>query len=99
MNSRTQFSLFALLIILIAAFLGYRLWQLHPLYRNHDAIRASLTTVAEREGWLLSGVEMQTVTDDAVTLIYHDRRRGQDVQTCFILRLADNSLVSCADKR
>ncbi len=94
-RERIEGSLFALLFLVIAALLGYRIWQLHPLYKNHEAIRASLTTVAEREGWLLSGIDIRTATDDSITLLYHDRRRGADAKTCWVIHLYDSSLAPC----
>lgn len=99
MNHRFQSWLFLLIILVIpgVVFL-WQIWHLLPLYTNtgtRDAVKTAMTTVATREGWLLSDMLVTDVADDRIRLIHRAHRRGDDPESCHTIALTDFSLHPC----
>ena len=96
--SRHQPGLFLLALLIPGMFFLWRIGNLMPLYTNsatRESVRSALVRAADREGWLLSNVDVREVAADRVTLTYREHRRGPDTESCFILRLSDASLRPC----
>ena len=91
--------LFFVLILLIPGmiFIG-RIGYLLPLYtdsRTRETVKSALIAVTTREGWLLSDIDMRSVSNDSIRFIHHEHLRGPDPQTCYSLMLNDLSLSPC----
>lgn len=90
--------LFALLMILLTAAFLWKIWTLHPLYSNaavRNDVHEALTSLADREGWLLSDISIREVTTDAVWFIHRQHHRGKDPEICYRMTLNDSSLHPC----
>ncbi len=75
--------------------------NLLPLYTNtavRNAAQSTLTTVADREGWLLSDILVQHVTNDALQVTHRRHIRGNDPEACYVITLKDASLHPCDAK-
>lgn len=100
-SKRIEGLLFALLAI-IAIILTWRIMNILPLFTNSDvrtAAKTTLTTVADREGWLLSDILVQNVTNEALQVTHRRHIRGNDFETCYVIAFKDASLHSCDAKQ
>lgn len=73
--------LFYVICTVIAVALIVRIYPLLPLYLDAEMrsrVQAAVTETAEENGWLLSGVSIQKIDDDSVTLRYRSYIRGKD---------------------
>jgi hypothetical protein len=85
---------------LIAFMLTVRLLVLRPLFidsNGRERVQTLVTATADREGWLLSGISLQKITSNIVTLTYHEYHRGNDEESCYLLSLQDGVLTQCDD--
>ena len=101
-SNRYQLSAFVVIIATIGLMFFWRIGYLLPLYTNttlRDEVRTSVTAVADREGWILSDILAQSVTEEEVRFIHREHLRGEDSETCFILTLNDSSLHPCDEKQ
>jgi hypothetical protein len=90
---------FLLFLIVCALALAPRIWFLRMLYLDGSirmAAERRLQEAVDREGWLLSDVSIRGVTPQAVTFIHREHLRGEDPETCHVLRLSDTTLHPCA---
>ena len=90
--------IFGGLLCIIALVLCARLWPLRLLYLDASVrtqTEQALRTVTEREGWLLSDMDVRRVSKDSVRLLHHQHLRGPDPVACFDLSLTDSSLMPC----
>jgi len=75
-----------------------QLYALSPLYAD-SALRSRtqvlLQATAAREGWLLSGVSIQSITDDTIRVMYRSYNRGNDSSECFVIDQKSGSLTLC----
>ena len=95
---RHQHSLFLVVIGISAVIFGWRAVQLTPLYlsgQTRNRVQAALTRAADREGWLLSDLDLQSVSDSEIIVIHREHRRGADPEHCLVIRLSDSSLRPC----
>lgn len=77
-----------------------RLWSLLPLYTDADLrsrTQALVQATAVREGWLLSGISIQEVHYDTVTVQYRSYVRGHDRTTCHSISQYTAKLSPCND--
>ena len=75
---------------LLFALLLPRALALSPLVADADArakVHAALQAAGEREGWLLSWMQVRAVTSDAVFVDVRRQRRGADHVTCMRIPL------------
>ena len=96
---RHQLALFLLVLLIPGVFFLWRTEHLLPLYTDAttgESVKTTMIRVTDREGWLLSNVDVRIVTADRVTFLYREHRRGPDTTTCYILRRSDASLRPCA---
>lgn len=93
--------LITLLVLLLAAMpFAVRIMALGPMYVDPvlaRTVESRVQEMATREGWLLSDIDLQWVTDESVTLLHRQHIRGPDPMSCFTLSLADASLAPCAN--
>ncbi len=85
-------------MMILGTIFVYQIWNLLPLYTNaqtRNAVKTAMTTVAEREGWLLSDMLVTSVTADKIRLTHRQHLRGTDPKTCVRITLSDSSLHSC----
>jgi hypothetical protein len=84
----------------IGVVLSVQFYSLIPLYAD-SALRSRtqvlLKATAAREGWLLSGVSIKSVSDDAIRVTYRSYNRGEDNTECFDIDPKSGSLASCND--
>ncbi len=81
-------------------FFGSRAWSLRFLYLDANVrqhVQEALVKVANERGWLLSSIQLQRVTHDAVRFVYQEYQRGHDTQRCFDLQLSSTTLLPCVD--
>jgi hypothetical protein len=93
-----QWILFWLVCGAIAVVLSFRLLMLMPLYTD-SALRSRtqvlLKATAAREGWLLSGVSIERITDENIRVVYRSYNRGRDTEECFVIDQKSGSLGLC----
>jgi hypothetical protein len=97
--SRRPALLFVLLLLALAAPTLWRTWELRLLYADggyRARSQAALTKAAEREGWLLSDLEMRAASSGSLTVIHHEHRRGLTPSACLILSLQTSTFTPCA---
>lgn len=95
---RHQTAIFLLALVIPGALFIWQIWNLLPIFLDADvrqSVQHALTTVAGREGWLLSDMLVKSITSDDIRLIHHEHIRGIDSETCRVIALADSSLHSC----
>lgn len=98
MNRRLQFRLFLIVLCVPGAVFLRQAWLMLPLFADanaRDAAKTAMTTVAAREGWLLSDMLVQAITPHDVRLIHRKHFRGSDTESCHLIALADFSIRTC----
>ena len=93
-----QWHVFWVTVLVITFALIVRLWTLIPLYTNPDLrsrTQALVQATAQREGWLLSGITINRITDDYLSVSYRSYIRGDDLITCHRIHFATGLLSSC----
>jgi len=78
--------------------LSVRLFPLLPLYTDIDLraqVQSAVQSTAEREGWLISGVSIQHVSNDSIEVLYRSYFRGADSIECYAISLQSRSLSAC----
>lgn len=87
------------LLIILALFLGTRIWAIHGLFLGvhaRAAVQSALQELTAREGWLVSDMEIAAVNDRMAVLIHQPHTRGVDaVDACFVLDFASQELHAC----
>ena len=77
----------------------WRIGRLFPLYtdaRTRETVKSALIAVTTREGWLLSDIEILSVSSDRISVLHRDHlRRRLPTKECTID--LKNSTLSCAD--
>lgn len=89
----------AVLMITATPF-AFRAFALSPMYLDISLahmVERRLAEIVDREGWILSDIEVRAVTADSVTLIHRQHIRGVDPTACFVLSLSDALLRPCAN--
>jgi hypothetical protein len=87
-----------LLILAIAGTLwvcGWRAMQIREMYVNkslRESVSAAFIRRAQREGWLVSDMLLQSVNKNTAAFVYRQHHRGTDEETCYQLGLEDSSL-------
>lgn len=91
--------LFMTLIVMTAVWLFPRLLSLRLLYTDptmRERVQSALTTVADREGWLLSDIELRSVSSDSIEILHRDHLRTEaPVRACTIH--LSSSTLSCPE--
>ncbi len=98
MNHHSQYRLFLFILFIPGMIFLFRIWKIFPLFANahtREAAKTAMTTVAAREGWLLSDMLVTDVADDRIRLIHREHLRGNDPETCHTITLTDFSLHPC----
>ena len=97
-SPRQQHLLFLFVLMITGIIFLLRIRNLFPLYTNtqtRNAVKTAMTTVADREGWLLSDMLATNVTADEIRLTHRQHLRGTDPETCVTITLTDSSIHSC----
>lgn len=90
---------FWVLCLLIAAILGWRLWDLRFLYLDHDLrekTRTTVETIAAQEGWLFSDISLRVVGVTGITIHHQQHIRGRDPKECLFVTYEPVELFPCA---
>ena len=96
------YTLFVAVLAISAVVLLSHIVHLVPLYADsglRTTAKTALTTVANREGWLLSDIEIRRVTDEGLLVTHRRHIRGNDPETCYVIAFKDASLHPCAEKQ
>ncbi|MBT4393192.1 MAG: hypothetical protein HOD34_04015 [Candidatus Peribacter sp.] len=95
-----QWHIFWVTCAVVAFAIVCRLWVLLPLYAD-SSVRASSQTLilatATREGWLLSGITIDDITDDHIRVLYRSYLRGEDPMSCHNISFTTGKSTSCDD--
>ncbi len=89
---------FLLLVALVSLCFAPRLWAIRTLYLDASARAAAasaLPAAADREGWLVSDLEVIAADASSLTVLHRRHLRGPDPVTCHVLRLSDAALLPC----
>ncbi len=100
MLTNYQWHIFWVICTTISVVLVLRLRILMPLYTNPDfrsRTQALIQATAAREGWLLSGISIDHISQDNTRLLYRSFLRGEDPQSCYNVSLTTGTLSSCDD--
>lgn len=85
--------------VLIALAVAVRAWNLRLLYIDsviREKVKTSLEAVSEREGWLISDMPVQKVTQDWIVIHYRQHVRGPDPRTCYYVAFDTHALSPCS---
>lgn len=96
--NRKQWQIFEITCVVVLFVLVVRAWPLRPLYMDSELrsrVSVLVQATAKREGWLLSGVSIDRVSDKAVRLRYRSYLRGEDPVRCHDLHLESGTLHPC----
>ena len=89
--------LFGIVCLLTGIILFPRAYALRQLYLNAEfrgSVRTALETAASREGWLLSDIELTSVSNTAISIIHRDHlRTRQPGESCVIT--LDKNILTC----
>ena len=99
---KSQRILFTATVITVGAVLCWRIANVFPLYMNATIrmeTETTLRTVADREGWLLSDMIIEHVTEEGLLVTHRRHIRGNDPETCYVIGFKDASLHPCAAKQ
>lgn len=95
-----QWVVLFLLFVVAAVPFAVRAWHLRFLTID-SAVRlrtqSALQRVASERGWLLSDLDVDSVTPFSARVIHREHLRGKDPVECFILRFQPLTLIPCAD--
>ena len=81
MFERYSWKLFWVICVVITVVLISHVSRLWPLYIDshlRTRVQHTIEQEAQRRGWLLSGVSIQSLDADTVTVLYREYRRGSD---------------------
>ncbi len=95
---RHQLPLFLLILIIPGIVFIMHIKNLLPLYtdpQTRNSIQSSLMQITAREGWLLSDIQIEEASANALRLIHREHHQGTDPQTCFVMALPSLSLTPC----
>ncbi len=100
MSKNRMHRIFILIVLIITALpFAARAFALSPMFFDPSfaqVVEERVREVADREGWLLSDMELRRVGRESVTLLHRQHIRGPDPTACFMLSLADGALTPCA---
>jgi hypothetical protein len=94
--------LFVIAILISVLLWLPRAWALRAMYVDatlRSQVRTALTTVASREGWLLSDIELLSVSHGALAIRHHDHLRVPTPSTDCTVTLPSNTLACGASSR
>lgn len=95
---RWLWPLFWLLCVVIAVVLLPRAWALRSLYLDRELrghVRGTIEAVAREQGWLLSDMELRSVSDDRIRIVHRQHVRGADPKECVDALFASPELLPC----
>ncbi len=91
---RFQLPIFLICLLIPGYIFLQHISHLLPLFAGAKE-RQAVQNASDREGWLLSDIDVQAVSQQQVRLLLHEHHRGPDGETCFLMRLNDSSLHPC----
>ena len=98
-DQRLQWLVFCAGCVLILCVEAAQLWAIRPLLAQ-GAVRAeaqkALQAITDREGWLLSDVELQSVSETGARIVHLPHGRHAEPGTCFDLTFSGSTLHPCA---
>lgn len=92
--------IFTLIALWIAIPLAVHVRDIHMLYTDpsgRDRVQLVLQAVADREGWLLSDIRLDSVGSGSLVITHVVHGRGTDPETCFSVPYTDLRLIPCVD--
>lgn len=95
---RAQAPLFAFVCVLALALLLPRALALLPLYADgavRAQVSATMNTVAEEQGWLLSDMSLTGITADGIRIRHRRHHRGADEEECLFIRHEGPRISPC----
>ena len=96
-----QSRLFLSLVIFLAGFFAVKIWNIQLLYTNAtvpNQVEESLRLYADKEGLLLSELEVQRVSQFATEVRVREYLRGIDPMHCVRLQFEGTSFaIPCVD--
>lgn len=94
---RIAWPLFIILCLLLAALFIPRAWALRSLAdaEIRTTVQQRLTEFADKNGWLLSDLDLQSVEGDTARVFHKEHRRGEDRSDCFLISLRSGIAVPC----
>lgn len=94
------FPIFLIVAVIIAALFLPSAWRLKLLYLDSD-VRSQTQTIlqqtAEKQGWLLSDMIIDSVEKDHIRILHRDIHRGNDSSECFDLVYSGSVVLPCQD--
>lgn len=96
----TPFAFFCAFLLMLGSLFVSQILPLMPLYADRSlqtSVRRTLTEVSNREGWLVSDIEVKKVTAISITVLHTLHRRQADPPECVRIFLTDSSLHPCVD--
>jgi hypothetical protein len=84
--------------VLIALVAAVRAWNLRFLYVDQhirEQSQIALEAVAQREGWLISDMSVQTVTRNSLVIHHRQHVRGSDPTVCQFIAFDSHALSPC----
>ncbi len=92
--------LFAAVLTVVAVPLVWRVFWIRPLYLDasiRPRIEHAVRATADREGWILSDIELKAVeaSFDDIVIIHRPHLRGPDARTCYRINLETTDLRPC----
>jgi hypothetical protein len=94
--------LFFGLLAVLALLLFWRVWQIKGIYLNKDirtATELTLVRLQNQEGWLISDMQLLTVTPDVITIMHRWHGRGTDPRQCIEASTTLPKMRRCDDGR
>jgi dolichol-phosphate mannosyltransferase len=96
--ARWQRTVFAVASVAIAIILLFQLWPIRLLYLDPDVrarVRSGLLLLNANEGWLLSDIDVRSVSRDRAVLTHRFHMRGRDPAQCVVMSLDTFQLSPC----
>lgn len=99
-KTQSGYRAFVALCLILGIFLCMRAWKLRALAEGtvRNAARNSLEILERERGWLLSDIDIQSVTKEEIVLFYQPHKKGEDTGMCFVMTLSSHSLAPCDAK-
>ena len=91
---------FLIVLAVIGLPLACRVWAIAPLYASAEMrvqVERAVRAITEREGWILSDIEVRRVEAGSMVIAHRAHIRGPDPVSCFIVDLPVSSLRPCAE--
>lgn len=94
---RYGWQLFAILCIIAALIFAPRAWVLRALADSEvrTAVQQRMAEFADKNGWLLSDLDLRSIDGDTMRLFHHEHRRGDDQRECFIISIRSGVAAPC----